>query len=918
MSETIKKYDAFISYRHLPLDKAVAKRLQTLLEHIKPPRGLECKNTQRITRIFRDESELPTSGDLGSDLISALENSDFLIVLCSPKLKESKWCMAEIDHFKKRHGGRINRILPILVDGDPSKVFPDQIKFDTRIVIDENGNEHSEIVEVEPLACNIGSNGDQKKTLDKLSKWEFLRIAAPIFGCGYDDLFRRHRRRRIRRIITSAAASFLIVFIVSTLLLFQNRQVISQRDNLYVELSTSAYIAGHLTQAIQYALNALQPRNFFMPPPPITARKALTNAMGVYDLDDSHRPTHIVETDARILDLIISPNGAIGAALSAFEVLIFHTETGSIISRQNTIPSPMAEIKFLNNNLLLFAGENGITLYDITAGSVLWTGERASAIAAAGDLIASVYLRESQAIVYNLDGSINQIIDFAGRHQRVPYHDMFINPNANLLALCNNGKWLAVSFSDSNLTLFSLTMQGVYLEIPNTYMYAAFSGGFYGRYFVFSGARTGMFSLLMIIDMENIEIVEMSDSGHEFIVQANERGIYVSNVNIHNEPIVININPTDGTRRVMAVSDSYIINFYASPYGIIAATLESGIKIFDRALNQRAQYHWDSDFVALNGIYAIAASRDATEVNILAQRDMSHANIMNYDPNYRHEMTKVNEALTRVMRFSPGSFRLYDINGVLINETFLPEHFRIFNMQFSPTSGNLAVIYLDGLRIYSGETGELLFERMNLSSTFFADFGISIFEADGKLSLICIDLAEAVNIFTAYGDFAAYVGMVVDSTFLNGRELIGASADLFVVCDSRYAFIYDSTGRLRFYTESGQHSQAFFTDEAVIISPIHGIPAVYNLQNGRLIRRLYQEAILTDVHQIGDYIVIDYITILGYRFGILKNVRFEAVAYLPHFTGIADGMLLFDRGLGNVRMSRIYTLEELIQAANRQ
>ena len=91
------RYDAFISYRHLPLDKAVAIKLQYLLEMYKPPKGILLKNTNRIRRIFRDESELPTSGDLGADIRSALASSSFLILICSRETVQSKWCMEEVN-----------------------------------------------------------------------------------------------------------------------------------------------------------------------------------------------------------------------------------------------------------------------------------------------------------------------------------------------------------------------------------------------------------------------------------------------------------------------------------------------------------------------------------------------------------------------------------------------------------------------------------------------------------------------------------------------------------------------------------------------------------------------------------------------------------------------------------------------------
>ncbi|MDE6202695.1 MAG: hypothetical protein K2G19_04390, partial [Lachnospiraceae bacterium] len=65
-------YDAFISYRHMPLDKAVAERLQILLENFRLQ-----KHTKRL-RIFRDQSELTTSNDLGSEIRKALLRSRYL------------------------------------------------------------------------------------------------------------------------------------------------------------------------------------------------------------------------------------------------------------------------------------------------------------------------------------------------------------------------------------------------------------------------------------------------------------------------------------------------------------------------------------------------------------------------------------------------------------------------------------------------------------------------------------------------------------------------------------------------------------------------------------------------------------------------------------------------------------------------
>jgi hypothetical protein len=221
------RYDAFISYRHLPFDKAVAERLQKLLENFKPPKSGSYKNTNKISRIFRDESELPTSSDLGEDIRTAIEQSRYLIVICSSKLKESKWCMQEIEYFKELHGGRTNHILPILIEGGPA-VFPDALRYDTKTITLNDGSQQTVSVEVEPLASNITANGIGE-SLKKLNV-EFLRIAAPLLGCSFDDLYGRHQRREKQRFLTAASVVMLVAGIFVSSVLFQNSLIQRERD----------------------------------------------------------------------------------------------------------------------------------------------------------------------------------------------------------------------------------------------------------------------------------------------------------------------------------------------------------------------------------------------------------------------------------------------------------------------------------------------------------------------------------------------------------------------------------------------------------------------------------------------------------------------------------------------------------------
>lgn len=259
--EKSEHYDAFISYRHLPKDEAIAKRLQVLLENYRPPRGLGVK--QRINRVFLDRSELPTSQDLGQSLEDALLSSDYLIVILSEQTKESKWCMEEIRNFKKAHGGKTNRILPVLVSGEPGESLPEELCFEQVIEKAPDGSDILVQKEIEPLCCDVRGDNDAER-LKKL-KTEFLRIVAPMLGCGYDDLFQRHKRRQRRRLIISlSSVMMLFVVAISTLIYFNLKISASEqkyRANLmdsYVNTGNERAAEGKMQEALACYVKVLK------------------------------------------------------------------------------------------------------------------------------------------------------------------------------------------------------------------------------------------------------------------------------------------------------------------------------------------------------------------------------------------------------------------------------------------------------------------------------------------------------------------------------------------------------------------------------------------------------------------------------------------------------------------------------------
>lgn len=108
-----KEYTAFISYSHD--DTYWADTLQKKLEHFYIPVALREANPDipaTVRPIFKDDTDL-TPGTLSDRISNALDNSDFLIVICSIHSAQSEWVSKEVEHFIR--AGRSSRIIPVVV-----------------------------------------------------------------------------------------------------------------------------------------------------------------------------------------------------------------------------------------------------------------------------------------------------------------------------------------------------------------------------------------------------------------------------------------------------------------------------------------------------------------------------------------------------------------------------------------------------------------------------------------------------------------------------------------------------------------------------------------------------------------------------------------------------------------------------------
>lgn len=180
----VRHYTAFISYRHAEEDTRVAREVHRKLERYHLDRAVrEQTGIKSLAPIFRDEEELSISAELSRTLVNALNNSDALIVICSPRTKLSPWVGLEIEEFLRTHDR--SRVFTVLCEGEPADVIPEVLMYTV--------DEHGERVETEPLAADFR---ESKRGLERAQ--EVTRLAAGILNVPYDALAKRAMRRTQR------------------------------------------------------------------------------------------------------------------------------------------------------------------------------------------------------------------------------------------------------------------------------------------------------------------------------------------------------------------------------------------------------------------------------------------------------------------------------------------------------------------------------------------------------------------------------------------------------------------------------------------------------------------------------------------------------------------------------------------------
>lgn len=644
----------------------------------------------------------------------------------------------------------------------------------------------------------------------------------------------RHKRR-----VKTTAAALAVTFLLGGLLTFTGLKQMERAQAAgkaaaemaeqalsAVSGSESAYRNGDIPGAIRLAMDALTLESS---PYEAPAQKALTDALGVYDLSDGFRPARTLLLPSAPLKAVLSPEGSRAAAMVSGKLLVFDTASGEKLAELPAEASALSEVVFAGEDRILYAGEGALRAYDLAAGRELWSGKAATGIAlsADGSTAAAVYKDENMAAVYDAaTGEVRQAVTFGERQQSVIANDVFADPEDGLFALSSTGRWLAVSFSDGSLEIFDLQDSAGDLSIFDASEYTHFEGGFYGPYLAFSAAGPEE-SVFAVIDAEAQVQTGGFASANPFRVQADEDGILVATENI-----LVRLDPETGEQEELAYTEGDITGF-AHHGGYTLTALSDSFGFYDEAAALVEQRDGLCDFTAIAGETALTADRNTPCLRILQMERHPEAQIFAYDRSYVHDEARISRE-GNVLLYRYDGFRLYAPDGGILKEEALPDPEQVYDQQFRREAGGeyLEVIYNNGTSLCYSAT-------------------------DGRLQ----------------------------------EERAGTPPD-------------------------GSLDEEFITDRLRITAPLHGTPKVYDLESGALVRTLEEDDYLAYAAQVDGGIMTEYITARGERYGLLLNEDCETLARLPGLCDVTeDGTLVFDDNRGNLRESRIYSLQELMAFA---
>ena len=314
-----KEYFAFISYKRE--DEKWAKWLQYKLEHYRFPTNLNGRTNlpKNIRPTFRDVTDL-NPGLLAEEINNALCNSEWLIVICSPRSAKSPWVCKEAQTFIDL--GQADHIIPFVIEGNPfskdaaTECYPEAL-------LNLTGSN-------ELLAANINEIGRDAAV---------VKVVARMFGLKFDTLWQRFEREKKKQRIKLSLLTGIIIFLITILALYNDTKKEYGRalaNNILLEY---AEIGKH--KAIDSLLNLIETV-------PYTAE--IEKSIRYISESGCEVPLAIINTSGNVNSIRFNPkeNKFLAGGLDGY--LRYIDATNGQIVWKEYINAEIGDICFIDNN----------------------------------------------------------------------------------------------------------------------------------------------------------------------------------------------------------------------------------------------------------------------------------------------------------------------------------------------------------------------------------------------------------------------------------------------------------------------------------------------------------------------------------------------------------------------------------------
>src|SRR5689334_20021326 len=203
-------FDGFISYSHAA-DGRLAPAVQRGLHRLAKP-----WHRRRALWIFRDQTGLAVTPGLWSSIQTALDGSEYFVLLASPEAARSPWVNREIEHWIATKSA--DRVLPVVTDGEWAwdDDRGDFTEGSTAVPPTLRG-----VFTEEPFFLDLRwARGSEHLSLHHSRFRDAIaQLAAPMHGVSKDELegedVRQHRRAK--RLRSGAVVTLVVLALVTSL-----------------------------------------------------------------------------------------------------------------------------------------------------------------------------------------------------------------------------------------------------------------------------------------------------------------------------------------------------------------------------------------------------------------------------------------------------------------------------------------------------------------------------------------------------------------------------------------------------------------------------------------------------------------------------------------------------------------------------